>query len=429
MSHFFFPGLLALLAAAAPSEMGVPNLVKNASFDKDISSWKVSEDDPNSDTGAVSWSRQDAGSAPSSGSLELVTSATADRNAFRVGQCIRIDTRAENLVFGGRIRVPADQKPRGLASLEIERFESKDCSGRAVPYEGLGPITNADFWSSRRELVATAEARSVRLVASVAKYYEWTESDELGEADDDVPFRALFDDIYLTVVENDSPAPRPPTPPDAARFGTVPAKAPKKLRWGPHVVEPPKLSIAVIGSDLKPHKTEVTPECSSLDALQIDVALKSPYPEDDPRWYPLQPVSLAGDGELGPRPTIELGLFKAGDKERKLVPIACETGATVGVRVIGDRGQRLAGLREFYDCFRGSLEEEKRKAIAEKLSDDEMLNWPLARWVVANPVGEYEVVARYHALEAGFWHEPVLSNTVKVKIVRKEPCVREPGAR
>jgi hypothetical protein len=411
------------LAVSAPPEVPASNLVKNGSFAADLTGWKVSPDDPNSETGAVSWSRDDAGGSPASGSLEVVTSATADRNAFRAGQCIRVGSRAENLVFGGRIRVPADQKPRGLASLEIERYESTDCSGRAVPFDSLGGITNADFWSSRRELVATAGARSVRMVAAVVKYYEWDESDEIGEADDDVPFRAWFDDLYLTPVGKDSPGPRPPLPADATRFNAAPASA-KKQRWGPHLVDPPKLSIAVIGPDLKPHKAEVTPECSSLDALQIDVALKNPYAEDDPRFYPLQAVSLAGDGDLGPRPTIELGLFKAGDKERKLVPIACEGGPSIGVRVIGDRGQRVAGLREFYDCFRGSLDEEKRKAMAEKLSDDEMLGWPLARWVVANPAGEYEVVARYHAREAGFWHEPVLSNTVKVKIVRKEPCAK-----
>lgn len=415
--------LLALAAAAIPSETGSPNRITNGSFHADLSSWKPSPDDPNSESGAMAWSRGDAEGSPGSGSLELLTSATADRNSFRVGQCVRLDTRAENLVFGGRIRVPAQQKPRGLASLEVERFQSADCSGKAAPYDGLGGITNADFWSSRRELVATAQARSVRLVASVTKYYEWSEGDEIGEADDDVPFRAAFDDVYLTVVENDAPGARPPLPADSTRFAAVSAK-PKKVRWGPHLVDPPTLTIAVLGPDLRPHTKEVVPECSSLEDLQVDVLLKTPYAEEDPRSYPLQPISLAGDGDLGPRPTVEVTLFKAGDKERKPVPIACAPGGAIGVRVIGDRGQRVAGLREFYDCLRGSLDEEKRKEMAERLSDDEMLAWPLARWVVANPAGEYEIVARYHAREAGFWHEPVLSNTVKVKIVRKEPCTK-----
>lgn len=371
----------------------------------------------------MSWSQRDSEGSKNSGSLELVTSATADRNSFRIGQCVRLDARVENLVFGGRIRVPSEQKPRGLASLEIERFESTDCSGKAAPYDGLGGITNADFWSSRRELVATAQARSVRLVASVTKYYEWSEGDEIGEADDDVPFRAAFDDLYLTIVEDGFPEKRPMLPLDPSRFTVSSAKL-KKARWGPLIVDPPKLAIAVLGPDLRPHKTEVVPECSSLDALQVEVVLKSPYGEEDPRAYPLQPVSLAGDGDLGPRPTVELGLFKAGDRERKLVPIACDDGPAIGVRVIGDRGQRVAGLREFYDCTRSSLDEKRRKEMAERLTDDEMLAWPLARWVVANPAGEYEVVARYHAREAGFWHDPVLSNTVKVKILRKEPCLK-----
>jgi hypothetical protein len=404
------------LAVSAPSEVPASNLVKNGSFDANLTGWKVSADDPNSETGVMAWS---------AGALELQTSATADRNAFRVGQCVRIDARAENLVFGGRIRVPADQKPRGLASLEIERYKSKDCSGRALPFDGLGPITNADFWSSRRELVARAEADSVRLVAAVVKYYEWSEEDDIGEADDDVPFRAFFDDVYVTTVEKDSPGPRPPLEPDAKRFDPVTVRT-KKQRWGSRLVDPPSLTIAVLGPDLLPHKKEVVPECSSLDALSIEVTLKSPYAEDDPRAYPLQPVSLAGDGDLGPRPTVELGFFRAGDRERKLVPIACDAGSPVGVRVIGDRGQRIAGLREFYDCMRGSLAEEERKAMAERLSDDEMMAWPLAGWIVANPAGDYEIVARYLAREAGFWHEPVLSNTVKVKILRQEPCAKKP---
>ena len=42
--------------------------------------------------------------------------------------------------------------------------------------------------------------------------------------------------------------------------------------------------------------------------------------------------------------------------------------------------------------------------------------------IVANPAGEYEVVARYLAREAGFWHEPVLSRPARFRIVSKAPC-------
>jgi hypothetical protein len=413
--------LLGLLLATAPSETPARNLLTNGGFASGLSAWKASPDDPNSESGAMSWSRRDAGGSKTSGSLELVTSATADRNSFRVGQCVRLDARAENLVFGGRIRVASDQKPRGLASLEIERFQTTDCSGKSAPYDGLGGITNADFWSGRRELVATAQARSVRLVASVTKYYEWSGDDEIGEADDDIPFRAAFDDIYVTIVENGSPAVRPPLPADSSRF-TPSSARPKKARWGPHLVDAPTLSLAVLGPDLRPHAAGVVPECSSLDSLQLELTLKNPYDEEDPRAYPLQSVSLAGEGDLGPRPSVEIGLFRGGDPQRKPVPVACNDGPPIGVTIIGERGERAAAVRELYDCVRSTASEEIRKGMAERMTDDEILAWSFTRWAVANPAGEYEIVARYHALEGGFWHEPVLSNPVKVKIVRKEPC-------
>ena len=414
-------GLIAVLALAAPAGKPAANLVANGSFAANVAGWKASESDSNSETGGLAWSRQDAGGAKGSGSLDLVTSATADRNSFRVGQCVRIEPGVENLLFGGRIRVPTGQKARGIANLELERFETADCSGPVVPYEGLGGITNADFWASRQELVAAASARSVRLVASVTKYYEWKEGDEIGETDDGNPFRAGFDDLFVTVLEQNPPAGREPFPAEPSRF-TPAAAPPKKARWGSNVVLPPALSLAVRDSEGHPHPAGVVAECSSLSAVQLEVTLKSPYSEDDPRSYPLEPVSLAGEGGLGPRPTVEIGMFVAGDRQRRLVPIACSGGPAVELRVLGDRNQRVGGLRAFYDCLRTSLPEETRARAPERPSDEDLLGWKLAGAIVANPAGEYEIVARYRALEAGFWHEPVLSNPVKIRIVRKEPC-------
>ena len=60
--------------------------------------------------------------------------------------------------------------------------------------------------------------------------------------------------------------------------------------------------------------------------------------------------------------------------------------------------------------------------MAERLSDEDLLGWTLSGSIVANPAGEYEIVARYRALESGFWHEPVLSNLVRIRIVGQEPC-------
>ena len=413
--------LLAARTLAPAPEKPVVNLVANGAFASNLSGWKVSEGDSNSETGVPAWSRQDAAGSKASGSLELVTSATGDRDTFRIGQCFRIDPGVENLSFGGRIRVPPGQKARGVANLEIERFKTTDCSEDVIPFEGLGGIANADFWSSRREIVAAAEARSARVIASVTKFYEWRGDDEIGETDDGNLFRAYFDDVFAAVLEKGAPGGRDLVPADASHF-TPPSAPSKRERWGSGEVDPPLLTLAVLDAEGHPHAAGVVAECSSIDAVRLEVTLKNPYPEEDPRYYPLQPVVLAGEGSLGPRPTVELGLFQAGDRERKLVPISCNAGPSVELRVLGDRSQRVGGIRAFYDCLRTSLPEDSRKGVPDKLSDDELLSWRLANSIVANPAGEYEVVARYVAREAGFWHEPVLSNTARFRIVRKDPC-------
>ena len=414
-------GFVALLLLPAPAGKSAGNRVANGSFAHDAAGWKASETDSNSETGRVAWSRVDATGAKGSGSLDLVTSASADRNSYRIGQCVPIEPGVENLIFGGRVRVPPGQRARGVANVEIERFESTDCSGPVVPFDGLGGIANADFWASRQEIVAAATARSVRLVASVTKFYEWKEGDEIGETDDGNSFRAAFDDLFVKVLEKNPPAEREPLPAEPDRF-TAAAAPPKKVRWGANLVEPPLLSLAVRDSEGHPQPAGVVAECSSLSAVQLEVNLKKPYSDDDPRSYPLEPVTIAGEGGLGPRPTVEVGLFVAGDRQRRLVPISCSVGPPVEVKILGDRNQRVGGIRAFYDCLRSSLPADARARVAERLSDEDLLGWTLAGSIVANPAGEYEIVARYRALESGFWHEPVLSNPVRIRIAGKEPC-------
>lgn len=415
------PAILSgLLTLAAPTEEPLPQLAPNGSFDRGVSGWKEPADEANSDTGGMTWARSDARQSKASGSLELSTSATADRDSFRVAQCLRVAAGVENLVFGGRIRVPSGQKARGLANIELERFESPDCTGEAVPFEGLGGIANADYWSKRREIVAAADARSVRLVASVTKLYEWRPGDEIGETDDGIRFRAQFDDLYATPLGKD-PVAREPSVPVSADFHPTAGPA-KKGRWGPYTVEPPTLTLAVLDSAGKPHASGMVAECSSLDVLQLDVKLKTAYGEEDPRGYPLQPVALVGETGVV-APTVDIGLFQVGDRERKLVPIVCDGGDPVALRVIGDRNQRIGGIRAFYDCLRTALPEPERAKVPDKPTEEELLAWRLAGWVVANPAGEYEIVARYRALESGFWHEPVLSNPVRIKVNQKDPCL------
>ena len=134
--------LLVLLASTPAPEKPVANLIANGAFAANFSGWKVSEGDSNTDSGKATWSRLDAAGSKTSGSLELVTSATGDRDTYRVGQCFRIDPGVENLSFGASIRVPPRQKARGIANLELERFKGADCSDDVIPYEGLGGIAN-----------------------------------------------------------------------------------------------------------------------------------------------------------------------------------------------------------------------------------------------------------------------------------------------
>ena len=176
---------------------------------------------------------------------------------------------------------------------------------------------------------------------------------------DETSPRAAFDDVYLTVVVNDAPGARPPLPADSTRFAAVSAK-PKKVRWGPHLVDPPTLSISVLGPDLRPHKSEVVPECSSLEDLQVDVLLKTPYDEEDLRAYPLQPISLAGDGDLGPRPPSRWASSgrRPGTQARadRVAP-----GSSIGVLVIGERASASSGLRS--STMPASLADEEKESV------------------------------------------------------------------
>jgi hypothetical protein len=426
-----YVGLLSitLLAVAyASGEASAQNLLKNPRFDRDLASWQV-VDAADRAPGAMSWSTADADGSSSSGSLELRTSATFGRETFSVGQCVTVKESPEYAAFGGKIRAPAGQPVAGLADLHVEYFQSAACSGQGLTQSGLGGIANADFWSRRRDFALIHGAGSVRLIASVRKTYEFQEGDQTSQIDDHLVFHAFFDNLFLQLTAE----------PDLGKFlRSLPTEAPQTLSdtattavWGKKTVQGPTLSLKAFGSDGRELDSGHL-EFSSLEQIGVVAALSTPYAFDDPEWYPLQGFSLATrEGDQYPRrqPTLEFLLRRAGDSGGNPMQISVDSSgggvvdghpnALAHISLAGKSDYRIQVLRTLLGCLMASLPDDRRKA-APKLTDDQLLTAPLAEYIVANPPGDYELVARYQALEAGFWHSAVYSAPLRLRIVRRE---------
>jgi len=174
----------------------------------------------------------------------------------------------------------------------------------------------------------------------------------------------------------------------------------------------------------------------SNEDIRVQVKLRHPYPYEDPQRYPIEELSVAAEdmykGLLG-RPTLELLLYRVGDPERKALPIILTSSGGGGVYEAGSDSSldvRLAGpseyrthvLREMWNCLSLALRERSTGGVPTPLpppTDEQLDALPLAAMISSNPPGEYELVARYQALAAGFWHEPIFSAPLKVRIVEK----------
>jgi len=416
---------ISFFCASAESEQ---NLLKNPGFDDNISSWRHVEDQPSA-PGMMTWSSLDAGGSSKSGSLELRASATSGRETFAVGQCVGLMKPAEYAVFGGKIRVPAGQPVAGIANLHVEHYPSSNCSGEGLIQSGLGGIANADFWSIRTDFAGIHGAGSVRLIVSVTKRYEWKEGDQTGEIDDHVLFHAFFDDLFLQLTKEAGLAQLSRRLSSGSPQGMSAGRATGS--WGKNTVQAPTLSVKALGENGR-QRAERTVDFSSLELIRVEVSLQIPYTFDEPQWYPVQGLSVAArsaDQGFMRRPTLEFFLYRIGDSSRRPLEVALDSGGggvfmgapqiSVAIGLTGKSEYRVAVLRAFYDCLKRSLPQTRAHGVAEP-TDDQLLSGPLMQYFVANPPGDYELVVRYLAMEAGFWHDPVYSEPLRIRIVKKD---------
>ncbi len=426
-----------LCAVCASADAWAQNLLKNSRFDKDLASWQSLEDEWSA-PGKTGWSPLDANGSSSSGALELRASALSSRETYSVGQCVAIPTPSEYVVFGGKIRVPSRQRVAGSAYLSLKHFSSADCSGPEGAQSGLGGLANADFWSRRTDSASIRGASSVRLIASSQKKYEWREGDQTGEINDGVMFHAFFDDLFVYVTsEANLRKLIQSLPTGVPEFRT---SRPTTASWGKNTVERPTLSVRVLRDDGAERDKRVV-ELKSFDRIRLSITLKTPYSYDDPHWYPLQPLSVAArnnDQNFGQRPTLELLFYRTGDSSKTPLKSAIDDDGRGGgsegaseisasINLTGKSDYRVSTLRALYKCLLAA--HPNAKTPAEDPTDDQLLAMPLAEYYVANPPGDYEVVAKYFALEAGFWHDPVYSEPQRIKILKRDfQCGKAPAS-
>ena len=279
------------------------------------------------------------------------------------------------------------------------------------------------------------EARSVRFTI------EGSKRDRFGT------FRAYFDDLFLRWSDASSvmtlgrslceTSIRPSRPPGASQ---APA---------------PSLRVAVIGEDGHDRGSVGVFEFSNLGIIRLDVQLEVPLEGGDERYSvgKLTVAATNNDFNWGKPPSVEIMVYRTDDRERKPVPIRISTGgggvafAThhvgVDLHILEERGARQRGIARFVRCLMerfgksgGSASStEQRPSLLEgpagnytsadettPASDTEGF---LGEMYVNTPAGNYEVIARYLAREAGYWHSELVSEPLFLTIVRKgDPCDR-----
>ncbi len=439
--------LLASLCLA-PEARAADNLVANGSFDRDIEGWAPFEAKENY-PGLASWSSLDASGASSSGSIELQTSAVVGRETFSVARCIPLPPGVEWVRFGGRIRVPSNQSAAGEASLYVGFTSNADCSGFSGSAGRLRGISNFDGWSSREETDHVLRGSTgVRLILSVTKKYEWQEGDQAGDIDDGNLFVAYFDDLILTPAsEPKGPAKAPPRVIDFWR-GFDGRGTATVARYGSEVVEAPRLRINVIGRD--GHALTAPPHLPSDKSINLHIEIEAPRNDEKSGRYRLQEITVAASNNQfnwGGRPTVELGVYRRTDPERRLLDVSVSDGgggggmagssASVSLDIQASPAERIRVLRTVVDCLRRYLSEVQKKlpegqrnSSLPSVTDEQLLASPMGSMVVSNPLGEYGIVARYEALEAGFWHGPVFSEPMFITIeAAPPPCAEGAGTK
>jgi hypothetical protein len=204
-------------------------------------------------------------------------------------------------------------------------------------------------------------------------------------------------------------------------------------------VERPTLSVRALGDDGR-ERDQRRIELSSSDQIRLAIHLTTPYALEDPQSYPLQSLSVAArnnEQNFGKRPTLNFTLYRKSDPSKKPVEVAMDESGkgvsggaqteTVSIILTARSEYRLRTLRALFECLKAAHPNATRRG--EDPTDEQLLSLPLATYFVANPPGDYELVAKYHAFEAGFWHDPVYSEPLRIRIVKKDLKCGKPEKR
>lgn len=406
------------------------NLLANSAFDKNATHWVRTD---GAASGEIRWASLDAGDSRESGSMHLRNTSRDAYEDMGASQCIAIEPSAKALLYGGRIRVPSEQA-KGLATIQLRFFASPNCSQRPL-FETTRPgITNADFWSCRMDTEdVPREARSVRFTVSGWKRDRFD------------TFRAYFDDLLLRWADESSMMVLGRS---LCETSNRPSRSP-----GTAEVPAPSLRVAVIGEDGHDRGSAGVFEFSNLGIIRLDVQLEVPLEGDEER-YSVEKLTVAAtnnDLNWGKPPSVEVLVYRTHDRERKPVPIRISTGgggvafAThhvgLDLHILEERDARQRGIARFVRCLMERVDRSggsasstvQRPGLLEgtagnsttadetrRASDTEGF---LGEMYVNTPPGNYEVIAKYLAREAGYWHSELVSEPLFLTIVRKgDPC-------
>lgn len=426
-----YGALATLLVGLSIQARASENLVKNGSFDRDVSSWKSMNDEAirRLSPGHVTWSSLDASGSTTSGSMELRLEASKRPGEFEAGQCVPLRGKGAWVAFGGRLRVPSRQRAPGIATLYLQMFEADDCRQASDRGEGIPPgLANSDRWGQRSMVQAlTPRVKSIRIIARIRKEREETEGKSTVSSSE-VPFSAFFDGLFVTVLS--TPDALDDAPPSAKDFfrGERASWPRQTQAYGARSLGAPVLSLRTFGSGGEVTEPEKAVEITTSQRLQLILSLQ---PSSEAAGWERLPLSGLAiwrfshpEGLPRRRRTVELLAYPFGDQARR--PLYMETdgdGEFVEVRLAVDRDSRVRSLRDRLDCLKARGIPFGTPLDGREITAEALLIPTFAADVIDHPTGEFELVARFESPDMGYWHEPVFSNSLKVRIVKGAlPC-------
>ena len=160
------------------------NLVRNGTFDTDVSQWIV--DAPAAQAG---WYGADASGYALSGSALVSNVSTGPSNGAGISQCIATPAvvAGATYTYGGRVRTASGQARTGRTFLGLRWYTTPDCSGQSDDQVGVETRV-LDVWISLSQVsTAPAGTRSVEFAAFPSKV-------EAGGI-----LQSAFDDLFLSL--------------------------------------------------------------------------------------------------------------------------------------------------------------------------------------------------------------------------------------